>query len=100
MWRLLRESFPEHRWRRQAPLRHYIVDFISHAATLVIECDGGQHTEEGDAARTRLIEAEGYRVLRFWNHEVLGNPGGVHHVIAEALRASPHPNPSPSRGGA
>lgn len=71
MWQILRQSFPEARFRRQVPLWHYIVDFASHRTKLVIECDGGQHNESVDAERTRLIEDEGYRVLRFWNQEVL-----------------------------
>ncbi len=77
MWRLLREAFPEARFRRQVPLRSFIADVASHRARLVIECDGGQHSEEIDRRRSQLIEAEGYRVLRFWNNEVLGNPDGV-----------------------
>ena len=98
MLRLLRSAFPEARFRNQVPIRHYIVDFASHRARLVIECDGGQHSEQVDAARTALIEAEGYRVLRFWNNDVLGNPDGVHSVIAEALREL-HPHPaSPIKG--
>ena len=98
MWRLLREAFPEVRFRRQVPLRHYIVDFASHCARLVIECDGGQHNEDVDAERTRLIEAEGYRVLRFWNSDVLANPEGVHSAIADALlERHPHPT-SPIKG--
>ena len=99
MWRLVRESFPEARFRRQVPLRHYFADFASHRAKLVIECDGGQHNKEVDAERTRLIEAEGYRVLRFWNHDVLGSPEGVHEVIRQhLLRAHPHPT-LPHQGG-
>jgi len=90
MWRLLRAAFSEARFRRQVPLRHFIADFASHRAKLVIECDGGQHHEQADAERTALIEAEGYRVLRFWNHDILGNPDGVHAVIVEALHAG-HP---------
>ena len=93
MWLLLREAFPEARFRRQVPLRHYIVDFASHRAKLVIECDGGQHDVAVDAYRTGLIEAEGYRVLRFWNHDVLGNPDGVHTAIASVLRDD-HPHPT------
>jgi very-short-patch-repair endonuclease len=72
MWRILREAFPDARFRRQVPLHHFIAEFASHRARLVIECDGGQHSKETDAQRTRLIEAGGYRVLRFWNNDVLG----------------------------
>ena len=98
MWRILREAFPEARFRRQVPLRHFIADFASHRALLVIECDGGQHGEDADAGRTQLIEAEGYRVLRFWNNDILGNAEGVHAAIASALRdGHPHPT-SPIKG--
>ena len=99
MWRLLRENFLEMRFRRQAPIRHHIVDFASHRARLVIEVDGGQHGNEADAERTKTIEAEGYRLLRFWNNDVLGNPDGVLTIIASAL-PMPHPHPTlPHRGG-
>jgi very-short-patch-repair endonuclease len=66
MWRLLRENFSEARFRRQVPLRHFIADFASHRHRLVIEVDGGQHNETTDATRTKVSEAEGYSVLRFW----------------------------------
>ena len=85
MWRMLREAFPGWHWRRQVPLRHYIADFASHRAKLVIEVDGGQHHPEGDAVRTRAIEDEGYRLIRFWNDEVLHNIEGVHHRIERTL---------------
>jgi very-short-patch-repair endonuclease len=100
LWRLLRESFRDHHFRRQVPIRHFITDFASHRAKLVIEVDGGQHNGEADAARTRVIQDEGYRVLRFWNNEVLGNADGVWTLIDAALRERhPTPDPSPSRGG-
>ena len=76
MWSLLRECFPNARFRRQVPLRQYIVDFASHSLRLVIEIDGGQHSPAEDAVRKTAIEAEGYRFARFWNDEVLGNPDG------------------------
>ena len=98
MWRLLRLAFPDAHFRRQVPIRDFIADFASHPARLVIECDGGQHNAAADALRTSLIEAEGYRMLRFWNDEVLGNPDGVHGLIAAALREG-HPHPaSPIKG--
>ena len=85
MWRLLRESFPEAHFRRQVPLRRFVVDFASHRARLVIKADGGQHGGSDDLSRTRLIEAEGCRVIRFWNNEILQNPEGVLTAIAGAL---------------
>jgi very-short-patch-repair endonuclease len=99
MWRMLRESFPDQHFRRQVPIRHFIADFASHPAKLVIEVDGGQHDENRDAARTLVIEGEDYRVLRFWNNDVLGNPDGVWTVIDGALHGR-HPHPTlPHRGG-
>ena len=86
MWRLLRECFPEARFRRQVPIRHYIADFASHKCKVVIEVDGGQHADSlADEARTRMIESYGYQVIRFWNNEVLSNTDGIVLRIAEAL---------------
>ena len=98
LWRILRENFREWHFRRQVPLRHFIADFASHRAKLVIEVDGRQHREEADAARTRVVQGEAYRVLRFWNSEVLGNPDGVWMVIDGALREC-HPTPAPPHRG-
>jgi very-short-patch-repair endonuclease len=77
----------------------FIVDFVSRKARLVIELDGGQHDlqQAADALRTRRIEASGYRVLRFWNNDVLGNIEGVLNEIQSAL--TPTPDPSPQGGG-
>lgn len=65
---------------------------------IVVELDGGQHAENAaaDEKRSRFLEAQGYRVLRFWNHDVLGNTDGVLERIAEAL-SDPHPFPLPGR---
>jgi len=92
LWRLLRERFPEMHFRRQVPIRGFIVDFASHRVRLAIEADGGQHGGSGDAARSRLIEAQGYQVMRFWNNDILENPDGCLAVIAGALHdRSPPP---------
>ena len=96
MWRLLREVAPGARWRKQVPLRHFIVDFASHQAKLAVEIDGGQHSEEADASRTAIIEAEGYRVLRFWNNDVLCTRRVVLYFSAMRLRRD-HPHPTPAR---
>ena len=98
MWRLLREAFPHWRFRKQVPIRHFIVDFASHAAKLVIEVDGGQHATEADAPRSAIIENEGYLVVRFWNNEVMGNREGVYLAIEAALRDR-HPRPTLSHQG-
>jgi very-short-patch-repair endonuclease len=86
-------------FRRQAVIGPYIVDFASRKLKLVIELDGGQHDrqQEADAQRTRDIEAAGYRVLRFWNNDVLRNLEGVLSEIQRAL--PPTPDPSPQGGG-
>ena len=96
MWRLLKENFAEARFRRQVPLRHYIVDFASHRLRLAIEVDGGQHSDEADAQRTADIESEGYKVVRFWNNEVLRNAEGCMARLAQPVRRI-HPYPTSTR---
>ena len=99
IWDMLRKAFEGAHFRRQVPIRHFIVDFASHPAKLVIEIDGGQHDAEADLPRTNIIEAEGYKIVRFWNNDVLGNLDGVYTVIAGVLR-EPHPHPTlPHHGG-
>jgi very-short-patch-repair endonuclease len=85
LWRALRESFPEAKFRRQSLVSPYYPDFLSFRHMLIVEVDGGQHSEEVDARRTLFLEAKGYRVIRFWNNEVLSNTDGVLQVIAQAL---------------
>jgi very-short-patch-repair endonuclease len=76
-------------FRRQVPIENYIADFVCHAALLVIELDGGQHfsdeAERRDAARSAIIEAKGFHVLRFSNHDVMTNREGVLEIIAAAV---------------
>jgi very-short-patch-repair endonuclease len=98
LWRMLKEHFHDWHFRKQVPLRHFIADFASHRAKLVIEVDGGQHNEAKDLPRTQVIRDEGYRVLRFWNDDVLVNPDGVCTMIDAALRQS-HPTPAPPHRG-
>jgi len=87
LWRLLRaRQLNGVKFRRQHPIGPYIVDFVCLEQHLVIELDGGQHALDSPA-RTRFLESEGYRVLRFWNNEVLANPEGVHHAVTQAARA-------------
>ena len=78
------------KFRRQHPIGNHIVDFCYLRHRLVIEIDGGQHAEEveKDAARTARLEAHGFRVIRFWNNEVLRNLEGVLTSIAESLQPS------------
>ena len=89
------------RFRRQVSIGPYIVDFASHEAKLVIEVDGGQHDRSSskERARTRRTQEDGFRVIRFWNSEVLGNiEGVVLSIEAELAAAAPPPRPSPTRG--
>ena len=88
--------------RRQHPIGRYIADFAVPARKLVIEIDGGQHAEavDRDAARTRALQAHGYRVIRFWNNDVTDNLPGVLETIAAEIERSPtSPRPSPPRRG-
>jgi very-short-patch-repair endonuclease len=101
LWQRLRHdiALTGSHFRRQALVGSFIVDFASRKAKLVIELDGGQHDwqQASDALRTHHIEVAGYRVLRFWNHDVLGNLEGVLNEIQRAL--PPTPDPSPQGGG-
>ena len=76
-------------FRRQVPIKNYIADFACHAAKLVVEFDGGQHfsdqAEQADATRSAVIEARGFKVLRFSNHDVMTNRAGVLETIATAI---------------
>jgi primosomal protein N' (replication factor Y) len=76
-----------YKFRRQHPIGPFVVDFACLGHQLVIEADGGQHAESGaDAARTRWLEAQGWRVLRFWNGDILDNLDGVLETISTTLR--------------
>lgn len=85
--RALREAFPVLKWRHSVPFGPYYVDILCFAEKLVIEVDGSQHAEQRryDDRRTRYMNAEGYRVLRFWNNDVLANTDGVIEMIANSL---------------
>jgi very-short-patch-repair endonuclease len=93
LWGELRADGLGGKWRRrQQPIGRYIVDFVCQSARLIVELDGGQHAEsDADECRTAWLERLGYRVLRFWNNEVLENADGVLMRIAEALAAAPSP---------
>jgi very-short-patch-repair endonuclease len=101
LWQRLRHdiALAGSHFRRQVVVGPFIVDFASRRAKIVIELDGGQHNwqQASDASRQHQIEAAGYRVLRFWNHDVLGNLDGVLTEIQSAL--TPTPDPSPQGGG-
>ena len=85
LWRVLRgRAIAGLKFRRQHPIGRYIVDFVCLERRLIVELDGGQHTAEVDGPRTAYLEAAGYRVVRFWNPDVLRNPEGVVEVIVAA----------------
>ena len=72
---------------RQEAIGPFIVDFVCRDKRLIVEVDGGQHADNAeDIARDALLAREGYRVMRFWNHDVLGNRDGVLTVILQALQ--------------
>jgi len=94
--RILWSELRDHRllgagFRQQAPIDRYIVDFVCHAAHLVIELDGGQHFstegEQRDASRSAAIEAKGFQILRFANNDVMTNRAGVLETIAAVIAA-------------
>ncbi|NIA70081.1 endonuclease domain-containing protein [Pelagibius litoralis] len=100
LWaRLRNRQLGGHKFRRQVPLGRFAVDFACYDEKLVVELDGGQHGESGkdDAARTNWLENKGFRVLRFWNNEVLENLEDVLAVILQTLedKKPPHPDPLP-----
>ncbi|MGH6653264.1 MAG: endonuclease domain-containing protein [Sphingopyxis sp.] len=83
------------RFNRQFPIGPFICDFVSRSAKLVIEVDGGQHAVdvEKDQSRTAYLEAQGYRVIRFWNNDVLDRIEGVVSEIEAVLETCPPPAP-------
>jgi very-short-patch-repair endonuclease len=91
-----------YKFRRQVPIGRYIADFGCHEARLVVEIDGGQHDRSSpqEAERAGFLQNEGYRILRFWNNEVLANLDGVHAAIADELgRITPTQTLPHQRGG-
>ena len=96
LWKHLRmRQVFGHKFRRQQPIGHYIVDFVSFERRVIIELDGGQHSRQVayDSKRTAWLEAKGYRVLRFWNNQVLEDVEAVKTVIFAALAAGEYPPP-------
>jgi very-short-patch-repair endonuclease len=110
LWCRIRDrQFLGLKFRRQVPVCGYVGDFLCHEAKLIVELDGGQHSERGeeDARRTKTLNEAGFLVLRFWNNDVLANMDGVLTAIAEELQAAermvkgyaPHPVPLPMGEG-
>jgi len=93
LWYHLRSRrFQRWKFRRQHILQGYIVDFVCLERKLVIELDGGQHTDRKtyDNQRTRTLEKDGFKIIRFWNNDVLSNLEGV----LETILKTPHPQQS------
>lgn len=91
LWQALRNrQLQGCKFRRQHPIPPYVVDFICLERRLIIELDGGQHAEaiSYDAVRTQFLERQGYKVLRFWNNELLENTQGALEAIRRALMPS------------
>ncbi len=84
---LRRHQVLGYQFRRQEPIGKYIADFVCYQKRLVIELDGGQHIEQldYDSERSRWLETRGFRVVRFWNEDVLSNAEGVLSVIVMFL---------------
>ena len=86
LWALLRgRRFEGEKFVFQHPIGGYVADFAARACRLAIELDGGQHGPDVDAARTAAIEHHGWRVIRFWNNDVLANTAGVLEAIRQEL---------------
>jgi very-short-patch-repair endonuclease len=79
LWNRIRNRQVDgHKFVRQLPIAGYVCDFVCRESRLVVEVDGGQHSESAaDVIRDRRLSEEGYRVVRFWNNDVLGNIDGV-----------------------
>ncbi|MFM9978617.1 MAG: endonuclease domain-containing protein [Sphingomonadaceae bacterium] len=88
LWSRLRgKQLAGHKFTRQFPIGNFVVDFAERTARIAIERDGGQHADStADAERTAIIEAHGYQVIRYWNHDVLTNTEGVLEDILLNLR--------------
>jgi very-short-patch-repair endonuclease len=90
LWWLVRNrQLDGHKFRRQHPIGAFVADFVCIERRLIIELDGGQHADSTyDARRTAWLENHGWRVIRFWNNDVLSGTEGVLEVILQALRSS------------
>lgn len=87
LWAYLRNDQLGVSFRRQHAIGNYIPDFVCIERKLIIELDGGQHVEQADydEVRTQYLELQGYKVIRFWNHEIMNDLNGVMRVIQAAL---------------
>ena len=102
LWKYLRScGLGGFKFVRQEPVGPYVVDFVCREQRLIIEIDGSRHAMDNrDAIRDKWLTDRRYRVMRFWNNEVLENTEGVWETILAAASADapPHPNPLPASG--
>lgn len=99
LWKILRRKQLGERFRRQCPIDRYVVDFACLRRKLVVEVDGGQHAGSvRDRMRDACLVRLGYRVLRFWNNDVIENSEGVYSMIQIVLSECPHPGLPPHAG--
>jgi len=89
------------KFRRQEPIGKHIVDFVCHEKKVIIELDGGHHSEklEKDRERDEWFRGEGFKVLRFWNNDVLGHTEEILEIIMKKCSESPSPSSPPIKGG-
>ncbi|HHT9107595.1 MAG TPA: endonuclease domain-containing protein [Candidatus Wunengus sp. YC63] len=101
MWRYLRSrQLRGLKFRRQEPIGNYVVDFVCYEKKIIVEIDGGQHCAERDGNRDRWLESQDFKILRFWNTEVLKNAQGVWEVIRKNCLSCDSPSPAPPiKGG-
>ena len=101
MWRYLKSRQLEGlKFRRQEPIGNYVVDFVCYEKKIIVEIDGGQHCAERDGNRNRWLESQDFKILRFWNTEVLKNAQGVWEVIRKNCLSCDSPSPAPPiKGG-
>ncbi|AOH82984.1 hypothetical protein AWL63_02305 [Sphingomonas panacis] len=101
LWaRLSRSRLGGFKFRRQATIGHAIVDFLCPSQRLIVEVDGHTHADlNDDARRDTALAAQGYRVVRVSNEDVMRNIEGVLEQVLSALAEMPHPNPSPEGEG-
>ena len=111
LWRMLRaKRLAEWKFKRQQPIGRYIVDFVCFQARLIVEADGSQHIGSSyDGARDGWLRDQGFRILRFWNNDVLARPDSIGAAIFHALKGgeigieptsppTPLPGPPPQGG--
>ncbi len=100
LWQILRaHRFEGYKFRRQVPIDFFIADFVCFAERLIVELDGGQHSDSvADKHRDAFLKAQGFRILRVWNNDLFINEDGVAELILSALRVPPLPNPSRAEG--